>query len=359
MIRLVLAAVFLVAGIALLTRGSARSAGGKPVNLRLIGVSSMTVSVLLLASASTYRLDSGEAAVFKTFGTVTGSDASPGIGLKTPWQSVVKFDVRNQTITLAGNGNAAGEDGAQVQTVTSDNATVTYDTTIRYSLNPDMLEQVVRQYPDQASFIARAVLPGVSAVTRDAPTTFTAATVRQSRGPLSQRVKEGLETRLGHGRGHRGAGRPAAEITLDWGVQANYDKVQSSLANAEAAKADLQTALAKAEITKTDAQAQSDADQIIRCGASSTPVDEVINGKDGPWDGKVTPVPNGKCQNRLNEQVLTSKVHRDAAGRGGEGQHDVRPATGRQQPAAAACSSSREVTDGHESVRARAVDRAG
>ena len=183
MIRLVLAAVFLVAGIALLTRGSARSAGGKPVNLRLIGVSSMTVSVLLLASASTYRLDSGEAAVFKTFGTVTGSDASPGIGLETPWQSVVKFDVRNQTITLAGNGNAAGEDGAQVQTVTSDNATVTYDVTIRYSLNPGMLAQIVRQYPDQASFVSRAVLPGVSSVTRDAPTTFTAATIRKSRGP--------------------------------------------------------------------------------------------------------------------------------------------------------------------------------
>src|SRR6478752_5294118 len=115
MIRLVLAAVLALAGIVALTRGTTRTAGGKPVNLRLIGASGITVGAILLASASTYRLDSGEAAVFK------------------------KFGVRNQTITLAGNSNAEGEDGAQVQTVTSDNATVTYDTTIRYSLNPGML----------------------------------------------------------------------------------------------------------------------------------------------------------------------------------------------------------------------------
>jgi len=84
MIRLVLAAVLALAGIVALTRGTTRTAGGKPVNLRLIGASGITVGAILLASASTYRLDSGEAAVFKTFGTVTGSDASPGIGLKAP-----------------------------------------------------------------------------------------------------------------------------------------------------------------------------------------------------------------------------------------------------------------------------------
>ena len=82
--------------------------------------------------------------------------------------------------------------------------------------------------------------------------------------------------------------------------------MQSSLANAEAAKADLQTALAKAEITKTEAQATSDADQIIRCGATSTQVNEVINGKD-VTAVKVVPVPSDRCQNRLNEQVLMSK----------------------------------------------------
>lgn len=149
------------------------------------------------------------------------------------------------------------------------------------------------------------MLPGVSSVTRDAPTTFAAAAVRQSRGELALRITEGLEKRLGEVGVTVEQVDPRA-ITLDQNVQANYDKVQSSLANAEAAKADLQTALAKAEITKTEAQATSDADQIIRCGATSTQVKEVINGKE-VTAVKVVPVSSDKCQNRLNEQVLTSK----------------------------------------------------
>ncbi|MFM6850004.1 MAG: SPFH domain-containing protein [Terrabacter sp.] len=110
--------------------------------------------------------------------------------------------------------------------------------TIRYSLNPGKLPEIIRQYPDQETFIARAVLPGVSSVTRDAPTTFAAAAVRQSRGQLAQRITEGLEKRLGEVGVTVEQVDPRA-ITLDQNVQANYDKVQSSLANAEAAKADL------------------------------------------------------------------------------------------------------------------------
>src|SRR6476659_8867350 len=192
-------------------------------------------------------LDAGEAAVTKTFGTV-GDEAisATGIHLKAPWQDLIRFDIRNQTIAL-------DEGGGRISTVTSDNATVAYDVTIRYSLNPGKLSEIVRQYPDQESFISRAVLPGVSSVTRDAPTTFTAATVRQSRAQLALRITEGLEKRLGEVGVTVEQVDPRA-ITLDQSVQANYDKVQSSLANAEAAKADLQTALAKAEITKTEAQ---------------------------------------------------------------------------------------------------------
>ena len=257
------------------------------------------VAAIVLGGSSVYRLDAGEAAVTKTFGTVGDQAISAtGIHLKAPWQDLIRFDIRNQTISF-------DEDGGRVSTVTSDNATVAYDVTIRYSLNPGKLPEIIRQYPDQESFISRAVLPGVSSVTRDAPTTFTAATVRQSRAELALRITEGLEKRLGEVGVTVEQVDPRA-ITLDQNVQANYDKVQSSLANAEAAKADLQTALAKAEITKTEAQATSDADQIIRCGATSTQVKEVINGKE-VTAVKVVPVASDKCQNRLNEQVLMSK----------------------------------------------------
>ncbi|NUO89363.1 MAG: hypothetical protein HOQ18_00805, partial [Dermatophilaceae bacterium] len=166
MFALVLALVLAAVGLVLLRLKD------HPKKLSRFAVIPFGLALLLVASASYYRLDAGEAAVTKTFGTV-GDEAisATGIHLKAPWQDLIEFDIRNQTISL-------DEDGGRVSTVTSDNATVAYDVTIRYSLNPGKLPEIIRQYPDQETFIARAVLPGVSSVTRDAPTTFTAAAVR-------------------------------------------------------------------------------------------------------------------------------------------------------------------------------------
>jgi hypothetical protein len=105
-------------------------------------------------------------------------------------------------------------------------------------------------------------------------------------------------------------------------------------AKSNAALEDLNTARIDAEKVRVDAQAQSDADQIARCGATSAQVERVVNGQK-VQETRVTPVPADKCQNRLNEQVLTSKYIDMLRGRG-QGQHRVRRAAGRQQPAAAA-----------------------
>ena len=247
----------------------------------------------------------------KTFGTV-GDEAisATGIHLKAPWQDLIRFDIRNQTIAL-------DEGGGRISTVTSDNATVAYDVTIRYSLNPGKLSEIVRQYPDQESFISRAVLPGVSSVTRDAPTTFTAATVRQSRAQLALRITEGLEKRLGEvgvtveqvdPQGHHARPERPGQLRQGPVLAGQRRGGQGRPADRSRQRRDHQDRRA----------GQSDADQIIRCGATSTPVDEVINGKTVRGT-KVMPVPNGQCQNRLNEQVLTSKyieMLRDAADKG-------------------------------------------
>lgn len=96
-----------------------------PKKLSRYAVVPFGLALVLVASASYYRLDAGEAAVTKTFGTV-GDEAisATGIHLKAPWQDLIRFDIRNQTIAL-------DEDGGRVSTVTSDNATVAYDVTIR------------------------------------------------------------------------------------------------------------------------------------------------------------------------------------------------------------------------------------
>lgn len=86
----------------------------------------------------------------------------------------------------------------------------------------------------------------------------------------------------------------------------------------ESARAELESAKINAEKVKTEAQAQSDSDQIIRCGAMSTTIREMIAGAEVN-SVKVAPVPPAQCQNRLNEQVLTSKyvdMLKEAAAKG-------------------------------------------
>lgn len=303
----IVAVLLLLTAFGMLVKGSYTSSyDDKKHGLRGWSLIPLGVGIILLGVSTMYVVNAGEAAVYKTFGAVSDSvRTNPGIGFKAPWTNVVMFDIRNQTINLEGDGTGEDVQGEQVISVTDDNATVWYDVTIRYSLDPNSLAQLARQYPDQNSFVVRAVLPGVGSVTKDAPTTFPAASVRQSRADLSAKITTDLEARLGSVGVIVEQVDPKG-ITLDPGVQQNYDLVQSAYASAEAAKANLQTALAEAEITKTEAQAQSDADQIIRCGATSTTVEETINGE-VVESVKVIPVPTDQCQNRLNEQVLTSK----------------------------------------------------
>jgi regulator of protease activity HflC (stomatin/prohibitin superfamily) len=278
----------------------------KYLDLRWVGYILAGVAVLIALTACFYKLDVGEAAVLKSVsGTVQGSKATPGFGTKAPWVDVIKFNIRNQVVTFAGDGRDDSDDGPAITTQTSDNASVQMDITIRYSLDPSKVENIYRQYSDQDGLLAKVILPGIRSVVRDAPTTFPAATIRQQRPQLSGQVSRDLNASL-NSAGVLVDQVDLRNIGLDKGVEASLNAVQQARAKADSARADLETAKINAEKIKTEAQAQSDSDQIIRCGATSQTVDEVVNGQTVKAI-KVVPVPQAQCQNRLNQQVLTSK----------------------------------------------------
>ena len=87
-----------------------------PKRLSRFAVVPFGLAAVVVASSCVFRLDAGEAAVTKTFGTV-GDQAihATGIHLKAPWQDLIRFDIRNQTISL-------DEGTGRVSTVTTDNA---------------------------------------------------------------------------------------------------------------------------------------------------------------------------------------------------------------------------------------------
>lgn len=271
-----------------------------------VAVGLLVLSGLFLLFSMLYRQDVGEAVVITTpGGEIAAVDTDAGFGIKAPWNGVVVYDTRNQVITFTGDGQGEGVSGPAIVGQTKDGTAATVDLTVRYSINPASVGEIYREYRTQDNLVTRALFNDVRSVVRDETIAFPTTTMRQERGQLSLDIQNSLDTRwenLGvfvDSVDLRNIGYPVE-------IEDSLKQVQTALNNVERAKAELETSRVEAEKIKTEAQAQSDADQIIRCGATTTTVKEMVNGKEITAI-KVIPVPSNQCQNRLNEQVLTAK----------------------------------------------------
>lgn len=326
MLRLILAVLFALAGIALLVGGGPRQTRtGETASARPIGVGLLLLSVAFLAWSAVYRLDTGEAAAIKHFSGAVENDpvTSPGFHTKAPWDAVAKFDVRNQNLTFVGTGGDAkfdtdGITDRRITAQTKDNATAYIEMSMQYSMDPAQVVAIYRKYKTQENLQSRRLLPAMRGAVQLAPTRFATATLRQSRPQLTTEMIADVEAAL-KADGIKVDSIDLRNISFDGNVENSLNEVQAAAARASKASQDLETARIEAEKVRVDAQAQSDADQITRCGATSTTV-KTTDASGRTVDAiHVTPVPANKCQNRLNPNVLTSKyidMLREAAQKG-------------------------------------------
>ncbi len=272
----------------------------------LLGVAAygfIGLGLLLSALSTVYSQDVGEAKVLLTpGGTIAGTDTSPGFSVKAPWNRVVTFNTRNQIISFV---DGSGKDGPAITAQTSDNATGSIDITVRYSIKPSAVADIYRQYQSQEGLVDRALDVDVRSIVRDVPVRYAASELRQQRGQVSVDIQDAIGTRWER-LGVVVEQVDLRDIRYPEEIEKSLAAIQTARAKVESARADLETAKIDAEKVKTDAQAQSDADQIIRCGATSATVKEIVGGKEVNAI-KVVPVAGALCQNRLNEQVLTAK----------------------------------------------------
>ena len=278
----------------------------KWVSLGVAGL--LTVFFLFtLVSSLTYRLDPGESGVIKSWtGEVNDQSVyseNGGIHLKAPWETVTTFNVRNQQIVF----QPVGGHDINITASTKDNASVFLDVTLTYNQAPTSVVDIYKRFHTEAEMRTQLIRDSRGAL-QLGPTQFFTMDIKQKRPELTSAFKNDLEAALEK--------KYSVEITdvqirnmwFTDEVQKNLDAVQSRNAEVEQAKATLESTRIKAEITKTDAKAQADADQIQRCGATTSEViaTDPVTGKETKTM-QVTPVPMDQCQNRLNEQVLTNK----------------------------------------------------
>lgn len=296
--------------VALVVRGKKQVViDGIPIKTSTFAMIGASVGLALLLTTAfftmTYRLDAGEAAVIKSWtGEVHDKGVyseNGGMHFKLPWENVTTFSVRNKQLVFQPKDG----DDINITASTKDNATVFIDATLGYNQDSSKVVGIYKTFHTEAEMRAQMIRDARSAL-QNAPTRFATMDIKQQRGALEAAYTEDLKSKLEAKYNITLTSVSVRSIWFTDEVQKSLDAVQARNAEVEQARASLEKSKINAEVTRTEAQAQADYDQIVRCGAKTIPMKEMVNGKE--TDGvKVVPLQGEECQNRLNEQVLTNK----------------------------------------------------
>lgn len=276
--------------------------------MRPTGLGVMILGFLFTLPGFVYTQDPGEVVLKRgATGDILGVDTSAGIGFKAPWTRLVGFDVRNQKIEMFSNAGGEGEQGAAINAPLENGSNVSVSITTLYSVDPteEAITEIYRRYRTQDNFLNLKLRPDVRDEVRRATAQFNAFEVKQNRAAIADDVTQELAEswdELGVTVDDVNLG----DLGLDQETEDALKRVNERQAEAEASRADLERAQIDAEKTKTEALAEQAADQIVRCGATVTTETRVVAGQETEVQ-VVTPVPVERCQNLLNEQVLTAR----------------------------------------------------
>lgn len=278
------------------------------IPLRWVGVGLAFFAGLMFLASAVYTQDPGEAILIRSpGGSVLGEpDTSSGYGFTAPWNKTTTFNIRNQRIEMFTNEGGEGEDGAAIGAPSKEGTNVDVSITARYSIRPDCVEEIYNVYKSEDRLREVALQPGLRDEVRRATAKYSVFEIKQRRGELTTDIITALDERWGTDELCISVDDvDLGDLGLDKDTELALTEIINRQADVEAERADLAKSQIEAEITKTDAQAAQAADQIVRCGATVTTETREINGVETEID-IVTPVAIDKCQNLLNEQVLTN-----------------------------------------------------
>lgn len=274
------------------------------VPFRIIGLVVAGLAGVIVLLSSSYSQDAGEAVLIKSpSGEVIDVDQSSGWGFTAPWNSTSTWDLRNQNIIWKGNGEDVDDKEIKVGLQGSGNAYV--DQVVTYNIRGADIEDIYNRYRSQDQFEEQGLIPAGRSNTQDQGGNYEPFTIKEQRIEFNQDVTDAVTTRFDE----LGVDVVTVEMTdlrLDEGTETRLQEVINRQAEVEEANAALEAARIASETVREEAKAEADADQIARCGATTREVTKVVSGREIQTT-EVVPVPDGQCQNRLNEQVLLNK----------------------------------------------------
>ena len=261
-----------------------------------IMLSGAVIAAGLAATSCVYSLDVGEVAVVRNLGgSVSGSQSEAGFHAKAPWQSVVKYDTRNNLINFYGDTDYATDGGSEVGKQVSINdksgASANIDIQVNYSLNPDAATTLYRDYGSQGNFVSKYISNDLRSVTREVAGKYDTITMLTDRGSFTRGVQKALAQKW------KGMGLTVEQVSVQ---DVRYPKeITSAYAAAQAAEVqkrkavnEQETAKVEAETKRIKAQGEADANNALNSSLSDNVlkqkyIDALSNAKN------LTVVPDG------------------------------------------------------------------
>lgn len=231
------------------------------------GVAGIVAIVVGFLITSLYAQDAGEVIVLRGMGgTLDGYTEEAGFHLKTPFQSTISYDVRNNLISLYrdspyeyDNGNA---NGACVTVNDKGGASCDIDLQVVYSLDGDAALNLYRDYGTQSSFTEKTIINDVRAIAREVAGQYDTITMLTNRGEFTRGLRDALAVRWSD-MGLNIEQVSVQDVRYKQEIIDSYTNAQA----AEVAKAkalnDQETAKVTAETRKINAQGEADANRIL------------------------------------------------------------------------------------------------
>lgn len=260
-----------------------RTAGpGDPAPLRrrpnrivaTISAGILALGVLVVVLASFYTQDTGDASVVVSWtGDILGQETTPGLHAKAPWSDVKTFDVRNQQVVFAGKraetdytGGSALGPGITVQD--KDGVQSDIDIAVRYSIRPDQVTTIYKQFHDEETFVSQFVTQDIRSTVRDAPNEYETLDLITKRVEVNNSIQTVLEQRWAR-TGVTVDSVSLQQITPPASVTAAYAAAQNAQIKVSTETNNLKAAQVSAQQQVVQAQAKAKANQTLN--ASLTP----------------------------------------------------------------------------------------
>ncbi len=153
--------------------------------------------LVILGAFSIYGQDVGEVCILRNWGgQLAGTTEDAGFHLKAPWQTVIRYDIRNNIVNLYRDSEYAYDNGtatgAEVTLYDKSGAQANVDVQVIYSLDADAAIDLYTDYQKQENFVQIVAVNNVRDAARNCSGKFTTLEMLTNREKFAQAIFDKL-----------------------------------------------------------------------------------------------------------------------------------------------------------------------